>query len=230
MRFCVAPLLGHRSIEPQSRLKRSIQSAATVGSATQCGYERPVEAGRSFRVSIEKKTAGPAKQSRRYRYGVDSPAITDPGVPALPSSRSLRTAADHPEWHGSHRAPSARSRSATYGCSADRAHARASTPELIRATFDPLHSGLALVVIEAAFPLLPHLALAVIADHGERAQRGCVVPDSLLADRRTRIHESAPSRPRKPQAPTPSACASTSRRSCRRRSCESSWASSRSAQ
>src|SRR5580704_7020443 len=68
MRFCVAPLLGHRSIEPQSRLKRSIQSAATVGSATQCGYECPVEAGRSFRVSIEKKTAGPAKQSRRYRY------------------------------------------------------------------------------------------------------------------------------------------------------------------
>src|SRR6185437_16053569 len=63
------------------------------------------------------------------------------------------------------------------------------TPEVLGYAFRPLHSGLALVVVEAAFPLLPHFALTVVTDHRERAQRGCMVPDPLLADRRARIHD-----------------------------------------
>ena len=44
-------------------------------------------------------------------------------------------------------------------------------PEMVRRSLHPIHPGLALVVVKAAFPLLSHLALTVITDHGERAQR-----------------------------------------------------------
>src|ERR1700687_161344 len=60
-------------------------------------------------------------------------------------------------------------------------------PEVFGHALDPLHSGLALVVVEATFPLLPYFALTVIADHRERSQRASIVPNPLLPNRRTRI-------------------------------------------
>src|SRR5216684_1190891 len=60
-------------------------------------------------------------------------------------------------------------------------------PEVFGHPLDPLHSGLTFVVVETTFPLLPHFALTVVADHRERSQRASIVPNPLLANRRTRI-------------------------------------------
>src|ERR1700747_2189097 len=51
-----------------------------------------------------------------------------------------------------------------------RVHVRPA-PEVFGHPFDPRHSRLTIVVVEATFPLLPYLALTVVADHRERSQR-----------------------------------------------------------
>src|SRR5262249_51898790 len=58
---------------------------------------------------------------------------------------------------------------------------------MIRDSFDPLHARLALVIIAATLPLLPHSTLPVIADHGDRIERTCIKPNPFFTNWRMRI-------------------------------------------